>query len=76
MLLDGEWHNAAKHMRAAVASGRASGWPLREHIALLGLALAATEAGEFDEAQATLQVATAHPFNAVLCVASLDRWLD
>lgn len=67
MLLDGEWHNAAKHMRAAVASGRASGWPLREHIALLGLALAATEAGEFEEAQATLQVATAHPFNAV-CV--------
>jgi LuxR family transcriptional regulator, maltose regulon positive regulatory protein len=67
MLLDGEWHNAAKLMRAAVASGRASGWPLREHIALLGLALAATEAGEFEEAQATLRAAIAHPFNAV-CV--------
>jgi LuxR family transcriptional regulator, maltose regulon positive regulatory protein len=67
MLLDGEWHNAAKLMRAAVATGRASGWPLREHIALLGLALAATEAGELEEAQATLLAAIAHPFNAV-CV--------
>ncbi len=67
MLLDGEWHSAAKLMRAAVASGRASGWPLREHIAMLGLALAATEAGEFAEARATLRAATAHPFNAV-CV--------
>ena len=67
MLLDGEWHNAAKLMRAAVASGRASGWPLREHIALLGLALAATETGEFEEAQASLHAATTHPFN-VFCV--------
>ncbi len=67
MLLDGEWHNAAKLMRAAVVSGRASGWPLREHIALLGLALAATETGEFEEAQATLHAAASHPFNAV-CV--------
>ena len=67
MLLDGEWHNAAKLMRSAVATGRASGWPLREHIALLGLALAATEAGEFDEAKASMQAAVAHPFNTV-CV--------
>jgi DNA-binding SARP family transcriptional activator len=52
-------------MRAAVASGRASGWPLREHIALLGLALAATQGGAFDEAEASLQAAFTHPFNAV-----------
>ncbi|MEO8058559.1 MAG: BTAD domain-containing putative transcriptional regulator [Burkholderiales bacterium] len=65
MLLDGDWHNASKLMRAAVDSGRASGWPLREHIALLGQALAATQAGAFDEAEASLQAAFEHPFHAV-----------
>jgi len=72
MLLDGDWHSAAKLMRAAVASGQASGWPLREHIALLGHALAATQVGAFNEAQATLQQALAHPFYAV-CV--WHHWL-
>jgi LuxR family transcriptional regulator, maltose regulon positive regulatory protein len=72
MLLDGEWQNAAKLMRLAVASGRASGWPLREHIAMLGLALAATETGEFEEAQATLLAVKAHPFN-VICV--FHHWI-
>ena len=65
MLLDGEWRDAAKLMRAAVASGAASGWPLREHIALLGHALAATEAGALEEARAALQASKAHPFRAV-----------
>jgi LuxR family transcriptional regulator, maltose regulon positive regulatory protein len=65
MLLDGHWQGAAKLMRSAVAKGRASGWPLREHIATLGLALAATEAGDLDEAATALQAARAHPFNAV-----------
>jgi len=65
MLLDGDWHNAAKLMRAAVTSGHASGWPLRDHIALLGQALAATQGGAFDEAEASLQAAFTHPFNAV-----------
>lgn len=65
MLLDGQWSSAAKLMRAAVASGQASGWPLREHIALLGLALASAQAGELEEAQAALQTALDHPFHAV-----------
>ena len=65
MLLDGQWHDAAKLMRAAVASGKASGWPLREHIALLGLALAASQTGALDEARQALQAARAHPFYVV-----------
>ena len=65
MLLDGEWNRAAQLMRAAVASGRTSGWPLREHIALLGHALAATQADAFDEAEEALKAALVHPFHAV-----------
>jgi DNA-binding SARP family transcriptional activator len=65
MLLDGDWDNAARLMRAAVASGRASGWPLREHIALLGLALAATQAEAFAEAEEALSAALAHSFYGV-----------
>ncbi len=65
MLLDGDWSGATNHMRAAVASGRASGWPLRENIALLGHALAAARASAFDEAEAALQAAFADPFYAV-----------
>ena len=65
MLLDGDWGNAVKLMRSAVASGRASGWPLRENIALLGQALAATQAGAFDEARSALRAALAHRFYAV-----------
>ena len=65
MLLDGDWHGAAQLMRAAVVSGRSSGWPLREHIAMLGHALAATQVGAFDEAEAVLAAALAHPFHAV-----------
>lgn len=65
MLLDGDWTGADLRMRAAVVSGQASGWPLREHIALLGQALAATQVGELAEAQRTLDAAVAHPFYAV-----------
>lgn len=65
MLLEGDWINAARLMRAAVASGRASGWPLREHIALLGLALAATQADAFAQAEDALSAALAHPFYGV-----------
>ena len=39
MLLDADWRAAAQLMRAAVTSGRHSGWPLREHIALIGQGL-------------------------------------
>jgi DNA-binding SARP family transcriptional activator len=65
MLLDADWTGAARLMRSAVASGRASGWPLREHIALLGQALTATQVGRFDEAEAALQSVLEHPFHAV-----------
>ena len=65
MLLDADWRGAARHMRAAVASGRASGWPLREHIALLGQALAATQVEAFAEAEAALQAALTHRFYLV-----------
>ncbi len=65
MLLDQDWRGAAQLMRAAVTSGRDSGWPLREHIALLGHALAATQVDSFTEAEQALQDALAHPFYAV-----------
>ncbi|MEP6969772.1 MAG: BTAD domain-containing putative transcriptional regulator [Betaproteobacteria bacterium] len=62
MLLDEDWRSAAQLMRAAVVSGRDSGWPLREHIALIGQALAATQVDSFDEAETALQAALDHPF--------------
>ena len=65
MLLEGDWASAASLMRAAVASGQASGWPLREHIALLGQVATATQVGEFDEAEAALQAVLTHRFHAV-----------
>jgi LuxR family transcriptional regulator, maltose regulon positive regulatory protein len=65
MLLDEDWRAAAQSMRAAVASGRHSGWPLREHIALIGQALAATQVDSFDEAETALQAALDHRFYAV-----------
>ena len=64
-LLDGDWPAAARLMRAAVASARRSGWPLREHIALLGQALACTECGDIDAAEAALREAFEHRFYAV-----------
>ena len=72
MLLDGDWTGAERLMRAAVASGRASGWPLREHIALLGQTLTATQVGDLAAAEAALQAVLAHPFHAV-CV--WHHWL-
>jgi len=65
MLLDADWTGADQLMRSAVQSGRASGWPLREHIALLGQTLAATQVGRFDDAEAALQAVLSHPFHAV-----------
>ena len=65
MLLDEDWVAAAQLMRSAVASGQRSGWPLREHIALIGQALAATQVSSFDEAEAALQAALTHRFYAV-----------
>lgn len=68
MMLDADWTGADQLMRSAVASGQASGWPLREHIALLGQTLAATQIGDLADAQATLQMVLAHPFY------TLCRW--
>lgn len=65
MLLDQDWHAAAQLMRAAVGSGRDSGWPLREHIALIGQTLAATQIDGFDEAETALKAVLAHRFYAV-----------
>lgn len=65
MMLDADWTGADRLMQLAVASGRASGWPLREHIAMLGQTLAATQSGRFDEAEAALQAVLKHPFYAV-----------
>lgn len=64
-MLQGDWLHADRLMRAAVASGQASGWPLREHIALLGCTLAATQVGDVEGAEAALQAVRAHPFYAV-----------
>jgi DNA-binding SARP family transcriptional activator len=65
MLLDKDWHAAAQLMRSAVTSGRHSGWPLREHIALIGQALAATQVDSFDEAETALKAVFEHRFHAV-----------
>jgi len=65
MLLDKDWHAAAQLMRSAVDSGRDSGWPLREHIALIGQALAATQVDSFDEAECALKAVFDHRFYAV-----------
>jgi len=65
MLLDKDWHAAAQLMRSAVSSGRASGWPLREHIALIGQALAATQIDSFEEAETALKAVLEHRFYVV-----------
>jgi LuxR family transcriptional regulator, maltose regulon positive regulatory protein len=65
MLLDGQWSDAAMLMRASVASSQKSGWPMRQHIALLGQTLTAVEASAMDEAQVSLQAVLDHRFYAV-----------
>ncbi len=64
LLLEGDWSGALRSMQAAVASGRTSGWPLREHIALLGQTLTCAQVGAFDEAEAALQAVKTHRFYA------------
>ena len=65
MLLDGDWGSAALSMQAAVASGRASGWPLREHIALLGQTLTCAQTGEYAGAEDALLAVKSHRFYSV-----------
>jgi len=72
MMLDGDWPGAAKLMREAVTSGHASGWPLREHVALLGQTLTAAQLGDFEEAESSLQAVLTHRFYTV-CV--WHHWL-
>ena len=64
-LLDGNWILAHRLMRASRESARECGWPLRENIALIGVAMTATQTGEFAEAAAALAEARAQPFYAV-----------
>ena len=72
MLLDSDWGSAALSMQAAVASGRASGWPLREHIALLGQTLTCAQTGEYAGAEDALLAVKSHRFYAV---CSWHQWL-
>ena len=65
MLLNADWTSADQLMRSAVSTGQASGWPLREHIALLGRTLAATQVGNFAAAEASLQAVLSHRFHSV-----------
>ncbi len=67
-LLDGDTATALRLMRAAVASARASGFQMREHIALIANALAAAHGGEHAEAEVLLGQVFSHPMFA-LC-----RW--
>jgi DNA-binding SARP family transcriptional activator len=64
LMLEENWHPAAQLMEAAVASGRASGWPLREHVALLGLTLTLTRLDDFEGAEAALKTVLTHRFQA------------
>lgn len=67
-LLEGDTPTALRLMRAAAASGRASGFQMREHIALIANALAAAHGDEHAEAQQVLEQVFSHPMFA-LC-----RW--
>ena len=64
-MLEGNWLEADRLMRAALASAPASGWPIRVNIAQLGAAMAATQIGEFERAEANLAAARTEPFFAV-----------
>jgi LuxR family maltose regulon positive regulatory protein len=63
-LLEQDAPTALRLMRAAVDSARGSGFVLREHIALIGHALAAACSGAHDEAARALDEVFAHPFHA------------
>lgn len=65
MMLDRDWRGAAQLMQSAVASGQSSGWPLREHIALLGQTLALSQVGAFADAEDALRAVQAHRFYPV-----------
>jgi len=64
-LLEDDSPTALRLMRAAVVSARASGFPMREHIALIANALAAARSGEHAEAASLLEDVFSHPFHTV-----------
>jgi LuxR family transcriptional regulator, maltose regulon positive regulatory protein len=64
-LLEDDGPTALRVMRASVASASASGFPMREHIALIANALAAAHSGEPAEAERLLTAVFAHPFHAI-----------
>ena len=63
-LLEDDRPTALRLMRESVASGRAGGFPMREHIALIANALAAAASNEHAEATVLLDAVFAHPFHA------------
>ena len=71
-LLENDHATALRLMRAAVASGQAGGFPMREHIALIANALAAACCDEAAEAQRLLVQVFAHPFHAA---ARWHHWI-
>ncbi len=66
-LQEGDRPTALRLMRAAVTSGVHSGFPMREHIALIANALAAAVSDEHAEAEQMLNLVFAHPFHEI-CV--------
>ena len=66
-LLEDDRPAALRLARAAVASAREGGLPMREHIALINNALAAAHIGDHEEAARLVAEVFAHPFYA-LCV--------
>ena len=63
-LLEGDRPTALRLMRESVASGRAGGMPMREHVALIANALAAASSDAHAEAAALLDAVFVHPFHA------------
>jgi len=60
------------HMRAAVASARQYGWAIREHLAMIGVALAAAASGKHAEAETMLGEVWAHP---IFPVCRFHQWV-
>ena len=64
-LLEDDRPTALRLMRASVVSAKASGFPMREHVALIANALAAARSGEHGEARRLLDDVFVHPFYAI-----------
>lgn len=60
------------HMRAAVISGRQYGLAIREHLAMIGVALASAASGKAADAEARLAEVWAHP---IFPVCRFHQWV-